>query len=213
MSDPIRVILIDDHSKVHVAIGALVASLDDIALVAHGSSAQEALDLCGEYDPDIVLMDVIMPDMTGIEATQQILSVYPRIKIIALSGFKDQESVQGMINAGAVGYIVKTASLDDIANTIRASNQGKAVFSMEVTDTLFAPAKSEEQPSIDYHLTRREQEILTLIVEGLNNRQIADKLVISVSTVRFHVSSIFEKLGVSNRVEAVGIAFEQHLLE
>lgn len=212
MTDEIRVILIDDHSKVHIAIGALVASLDDIILVAHGSSGQEAIDLCQQFQPDIVLMDVVMPDMTGIEATQQLVAAYPHLKIIALSGFQDHESIHGMIDAGAVGYILKTASMDDIANTIRTAYEGKAVFSMEVTKSLFATQELQHLPANDYHLTERELEVLALLVQGLNNRQIAEALVISVSTVRFHVSGVFEKLGVSNRVEAVGIAIEQKLL-
>lgn len=210
---PIRVILIDDHSKIHIALGALLHTLDDIELVAQGSDGTEAIHLCAEHEPDIVLMDVIMPGMSGAEATAQILEEFPNIKVIALSGFKDTESVQAMLNAGAIGYVLKTSSGQDIANTIRSAYAGNIILSGEVAQTLLlAQTKQSVAVSESFNLTPREREVLQLVVEGLNNTEIAEALTISLSTVRFHVTGIFKKLNVSNRVEATALAIQKNIL-
>lgn len=209
----IRVILIDDHSKIHIAMSALFLTLDDIELVAQGSSGNEAIALCAEYEPDVVLMDVIMPDLSGVEATRIIHAQNPTCKIIALSGFKDTESVQAMLNAGAVGYVLKTSSGEDIANTIRSAYAGNMILSGEVAQALLNPQiQANNYPQENYNLTPRELEVLALLVDGLNNTEIAEVLTISLSTARFHVTGILKKLDVSNRVEATARAIQQNLL-
>ncbi len=206
----IRVMLVDDHSKIHRAISAVIEFLDDIVLVAQASNGEEAIQLCAQYEPDVVLMDVIMPGMDGIEATQVITGRYPQVKVLALSSFQDADSVREMVNAGAAGYVLKNSSIDDLANTIRTAYAGKSVFSAEVMQALLNP--SSASPAHDYGLTSREIEVLRLMVDGLNNREIAEKLVVSISTAKFHVSSILTKLNVGSRIEAVALAVEKNLV-
>ncbi len=210
MSRPIRVILIDDHSQVHRAIAAAIDYWDDLELVAQGATGQEAIQLCQEYQPDVVLMDVMMPGMTGAEATATILKQQPTLKILAHSSFQDRESIQAMLDAGSYGYVLKNASIDDLANTIRTTHAGHSVFSAEVTQVLLRPS-SIISPK-EYGLTPREIEVLRCMVSGLNNRKIATSLSVSQSTAKFHVSNILTKLNVNNRVEAVALASEQNLL-
>lgn len=210
MTGRIRVAVVDDHLKIHIAIEAAVETFPDLELVAHGSNGKEALQLCADFRPDIVLMDVVMPEMNGIEATRAIHERYPTIRILALSSFQDEEGVRAMLEAGAVGYLLKTASIDDLAHTIRAAHAGKSVFSPEITQALLHAPVHEAPP--DFGLTGREREVLKLLVEGLNNAEIAAALTISLSTAKFHVSSVFAKLGVTNRVEAVALAVEKKLV-
>src|SRR6185295_424465 len=183
MNTRIRVAVIDDHSKVHLALSAVIEACNDMDLVAHGSDGREALQLCAESHPNVILMDMIMPGMNGIEATRQIHEQFPQIRELALSSFQDEEGVRSMIAAGAVGYILKTSSIDDIAHTIRAAHAGKSVFSPEITQALLrSPA---QVPSQDFGLTPREREILKLVVDELNNTEIANALTISLSTAKF----------------------------
>ncbi len=210
---PIRIVIVDDHIKVHRAIVAAIDFWDDLDLVGQASNGQEALELCAELQPDLVLMDVIMPGMDGIEATQALTERFPHIKVLALSSFQDEDSVRAMMEAGAIGYLLKSSSIQDLAQTIRTAYNGTAVFSAEVTQVLLRAPQPPETPRRDYGLTPREREVLKLMVEGLNNRQIAEALVVSQSTAKFHVSSILAKLSVESRVEAVALAVEQHLVE
>jgi len=208
--DPIRVILIDDHTKIHFAIGKLLNEVDNIDLIAQGSSGQEAIDLCQQYQPDVILMDVIMPDLSGIEATQAILKRFPTIKILALSGFMDKDSIQAMLEAGAVGYVLKTSNTDELANTIRTAYGGNTVFSTQVMQTLLS--QPTVNPRKTYGFTRREVDVLSYMVEGLTNSEIAELMTVSVSTVKFHVSNILQKLTVRSRTEAVTRAMEENLV-
>lgn len=207
---PIRVVLVDDQFKVHQAILAILDLLDDIQVVGQGSSGHDALLLCEQVRPDIVLMDIMMAEMDGIEATRLITQSYPQIKVLALSSFQDEAQVRAMMEAGAAGYILKTSSIDDLAHTLRATYGGKTLFSPEITQVLLRPAA--QSPSADYGLTPRELEVLKLMVQGLNNTEIAENLVVSLATAKFHVSSILTKLGVSSRVEAVALAVQKHLV-
>jgi NarL family two-component system response regulator LiaR len=208
--DTIRIVLVDDHIKVHHAIADAIDHWDDIVVVGQGSNGQEAIQLCEEHHPDIILMDVLMPVMDGIEATQIISERFPYVKVLVLSSFQDDDSIQAMLQAGAIGYLLKNSSIDDLAHTIRTANSGTSVFSAEVTQTLLQPAQTA--PKRDYSLTPREVEVLKLMVKGLNNRQIGETLVISQSTAKFHVSSILTKLDVSSRIEAVALAVEHNLV-
>lgn len=205
----IRVLLADDHSKIHRSISAVIDFIDGMVLVGQASNGEEAVQLCREYQPDVVLMDVVMPKMNGIEATRIIREEFPDIKILALSSFEDEDSVRDMLLAGASGYLLKQGSIDDLAETIRAAYSDKAVFSPEVTQTLLMGA---DGPTHDYGLTSREIEILRLMIEGMSNNEIAEVLTISPSTAKFHVGNVLAKLGVTSRVEAVAVAVAQNLV-
>jgi NarL family two-component system response regulator LiaR len=205
----IRIMLVDDHIKIHRSIAAVIDYIDGMELIAQASNGEEAIQLCREYMPDVILMDVIMPQMDGIEATRIIHEAFPSVKILALSSFEDEESVRDMLLAGASGYILKNSSIDDLSSTIRSIFAGKAVFSPEIAQTLL---QKQDSPHEDYGFTKRELEILRLMVTGLNNTEISNVLIISPNTVKFHVGNILTKLGVNSRVEAVAVAVAKNLI-
>jgi len=161
------------------------------------------------HKPDIVLMDLMMPGMDGITATRQIHQKYPKVKVIALTSFSEQNMVQGALQAGAIGYLQKNVTAAELGIAIRSACAGKMTLSAEAAQVL---AQSVAQPQIPgEQLTEREHEVLKCMVDGLNNNEIAEKLVVSLGTVKFHISNIFRKLGVDSRVEAVKLAIEQKL--
>jgi NarL family two-component system response regulator LiaR len=205
---PIRVILIDDHTQIHRAIDILLRPVADIILVAQGANGKDALYLCEQYQPDVVLMDVIMPVMDGIQATKILNERFPEIKVLVLSSFQDHESVYSMLRNGAVGYLTKSTLSKDLVETIRTTFQGKMVFSSEVGAHLV----SKPQPLIDFHLTDRELEVLVLMADGLNMPEMAEKLVISPATVKYHINNICKKLGVRTRSEALVLAAKNNLV-
>lgn len=210
MADPIRIMIVDDHAEIHHALNSINDLFDDLQVVAHASNGREAIGLCADAAIDVIIMDVIMPIMGGIEATQAIHERYPHIKIFALSSFQAAEDVRSMLRAGAVGYLLKNASIDELAHTIRAAQAGTTVLSPEVTSALLDPHPT--MPTHDYGLTARELEVLALMIKGLNNKEIAARLTVSIATVKFHISGIFTKLQVSSRVEAVTLALEKKLV-
>jgi two-component system, NarL family, response regulator LiaR len=204
----IRVVLVDDHAQVHRIVQTILGATSDIKLVGQSANGQEAIILCEQYQPDIALMDVVMPVMDGIEATKVLHERLPAIKVLVLSSFQDHESVYAMLRNGAVGYLTKGSLAQDLAETIRATFQGKMVFSSEVGAHLVSPP----QPAVNFHLTDRELEVLVLLAEGLTNQQSAQKLSISQSTLKFHMTNIFEKLGVQTRSEALVLAAKNNLI-
>ena len=206
--NPIRVVLVDDHFQMHRIVQGVLSATADIQLVGQGANGQEGIALCELHQPDIALMDVVMPVMDGIEATKILRERLPDIKILVLSSFQDHESVYTMLQNGAVGYLTKDSLADDLAETIRATFQGKMVFSREVGAHLL----SLPQPAVDFHLTDRELEVLVLLAEGLTNQQSALKLSISPSTLKFHMSNIYQKLGVQTRSEALVLAAKNNLI-
>ena len=206
--NPIRVVLVDDHSQMHRIVQEILGATTDIKLVGQGANGQQGILLCEQYQPDIVLMDVVMPVMDGIEATKVLHERFPDIKILVFSSFQDHESVHAMLRNGAVGYLTKSSLANDLAETIRATIQGKMVFSSEVGAHLMAPP----QPAVDFHLTDRELEVLVLLAEGLSNQQSAQKLSISQSTLKFHMTNIYQKLGVQTRSEALVLAAKNNLI-
>lgn len=209
-SKPIRIVLVDDHIQIHTVVVALLKEAPDILLVGQAANGQEALDLCRQLKPDIVLMDVVMPVMGGIEATRLLHEQCPDVKALVLSSFQDHSSVVTMLNNGAAGYISKSSLSKDLIETIRTTYQGKMVFSTDVVAQLIAtPGQSS---SNNFHLTEREMEVLRLMAEGKNMPEIADRLFISQSTVKFHISNICSKLGVSTRSEALIIAAKNGLV-
>ncbi|MCC6187708.1 MAG: response regulator transcription factor [Anaerolineales bacterium] len=206
--NPIRVVLVDDHAQMHRIVHAILGETAGIKLVGQGANGQEGIALCEQYQPDVTLMDVVMPVMDGIEATKVLHERFPAMKILVLSSFQDHESVYAMLRNGAVGYLTKSSLAQDLAETIRATFQGKMVFSSEVGAQLVSPP----QPAVDYHLTDRELQVLVLMAEGMNMPEMAAKLVVSPATAKFHVENICRKLGVRTRSEALVVAAKNNLV-
>lgn len=203
--------LVDDHAVVRSGLSTFLMTCDDMELVGEASSGEHALSLCPQAKPDVVLMDLVMPGMDGATATRLIREKCPEIQVIALTSFKEQELVQGALQAGAIGYLLKDISADELANAIRAAYAGKPTLAPEAAQALIQATRLPAE-KIGFDLTDREREVLTLMVEGLNNNEIADRLVVSHSTAKFHVSSILSKLGAASRTEAVAIALQNNLV-
>jgi NarL family two-component system response regulator LiaR len=209
---PIRVMLVDDHAVVRSGLGAFLLAFDDLELVGEAASGERAIALCGQVQPDVVLMDLMMPGMDGVAATRAIRERFPQIQVIALTSFKEKEWVEGALKAGAIGYLLKDVSAEVLANAIRTAAAGKPTLAAEAAQVLIQSTRATaEAPGFD--LTDREREVLALMADGLNNQQIAERLVLSVSTAKFHVSSILSKLGAASRTEAVSIALKNHLVK
>jgi len=204
----ISIILVDDHRRVHQAISEMIGFFDDIELLAHGSNGREAIELCNRYQPDLVLMDVVMPIMDGIEATKHIIEKNPEIKVLALSSFKDHHTVRTMLENGAIGFVLKDSSVDDLENTIRTAYAGQSILSPEIMQALLETQQSNQETN----LSARELEVLKLFASGMTNNQIAHTLTISISTVKFHITNIVEKLGVNTRAEALVAAAKNKLI-
>jgi NarL family two-component system response regulator LiaR len=206
----IRVMIVDDHAVIRSGLAAFLLVYDDLELVAEADSGAQAVRLCREKAPDVVLMDLVMPEMDGAAATRKIKEQCPEIQIVALTSFREEELVQGALQAGAIGYLLKNVSADELAEAIRDAHSGRPTLAPEATQALIHAATKPPEP--DFDLTPRETEVLALVVKGLNNGEIAEKLVVSQSTVKFHVSSILSKLGVSSRTEAAALAVQHKLV-
>ncbi|MCC7451760.1 MAG: response regulator transcription factor [Anaerolineae bacterium] len=203
--DPIRVLIADDHTLFRDGLRALLASISDIDVVGEASSGQDALKFAVELQPDVILMDIQMPDMNGIEATRHVLRTSPHIGILILTMFKDDDSVFAAMRAGARGYVLKGADQAVLLRAVHAVANGESLFSPEIATRLmqfFANLKPTAPSELFPELTNREREILALIAQGATNAEIAEKLVISMKTVRNHVSNIFSKLQVADRAQA-----------
>lgn len=208
---PIRVALVDDHAVVRSGLIAFLLAFEDLHLVGEAADGEEAVRLCLRVQPDVVLMDLMMPYMDGVAATRQIRADNPHVQVIALTSFKEEEMVQEALRAGAIGYLMKNISADQLAEAIRAAHAGRPTLAPEATHALIHSATRSPTPPLGHDLTEREREVLELMVIGLNNAQIAERLVVSRSTVKFHVSSILSKLHADNRTEAVVIALQQKI--
>ncbi len=207
----IRVLLVDDHVVVRSGLGAVLMVNDDLTLVGEAGNGEEAVRKCQELQPDVVLMDLMMPVMDGVKATGIIRERWQNINVIALTSFKEKDLVEGALKAGAISYLLKTVTAEELVTTIRDAVNGQSRLSPEATQVLVQGIK--EPKPVSYDLTEREKEILALMVEGLQNLEIAGRLVVSQSTVKFHVSNILSKLGVTSRTEAVALALKHHLVE
>ena len=206
----IRVLIVDDHAVVRSGLAAFLQAFDDFELLGEASSGQQAIQLCERLRPDVVLMDLMMPNVDGASATRAIRRRDPQIKVIALTSFRDEELVQGAVQAGAIGYLLKNVSADELAAAIRAAHAGRPTLAPEVTATLMQVASQGPPPGHD--LTPRERDVLALMIEGLSNIEIANRLIVSRSTIKFYVSSIHAKLGVTSRVEAVALAVQRRMV-
>ncbi len=207
----IRVLLVDDHSVVRSGLSAMLSAEDDLELVGQAADGAEAVRQSERLKPDVILMDLLMPVMDGVAATKAIHDRWPDIRIIILTSFKEKEQVDGALKAGAMSYLLKTVSAAELVSAIRGAMAGQSKLSSEATQVLIQEMRN---PSArDYDLTAREKEILKLMVDGLPNTEIADKLGVSPSTAKFHVSNVLSKLGVTSRTEAVSLALKQKLVK
>lgn len=207
----IKVMVVDDHPLVRHGIKTVFEAYDNIFLVAEAENGKEAVEMYEKYRPDIVLMDMVMPVLDGVEATSQLVKRWPDVKIIALTSFNDKDLIKKSLKAGAVSYILKNVTGARLVKTIKDAYKGKSTLSSYATKVLLSELREVAKEAIK--LTKREKEILALIVEGLSNKQIAKRLFLSNSTIQFHVSNILSKLGVSKRTEAVYLALKQKLVK
>jgi NarL family two-component system response regulator LiaR len=206
----IRVLVVDDHALVRSGLRFFLLAFDDLELVGEAKNGEEALKLCAQIQPDVVLMDLMMPGMNGVAATGIISERWPNIRVIALTNFQEAEMVQAALQSGATGYLLKNVLAEKLAEAVRAAHAGQPTLAPEATQALIDAVK--QPAALGSDLTPREREVLTLMVKGLSNADIADRLVIGLSTVKFHVSNILSKLGVSSRAEATALALQQRLV-
>jgi len=206
---PIRIGIVDDDDHIHDLVIDLLHTVEDVIFVGQAFRGEDALSLCRTCFPDIILMDVRMPGIGGAEATRQLHQAYPKVKVLALSSYRDYEDIKDIMDSGAVGYLTKGSEADDLLDTIRLIHQGKSVFTPEIMQSLVSPPTASPT---DSPLTDREQEVLTLMARGLNNRQLAHELGVKVATIRFHIVNIQDKLGAKTRSEALVLAAKQNLI-
>ncbi|MBP7688842.1 MAG: response regulator transcription factor [Thermoflexales bacterium] len=209
-SDPIRVMIVDDHGMVRRGLMTYLKNEADVQVVGEGRDGQEAVQLCEQLQPDVILMDLMMPKLDGVAATRLIRKQWPQVHVIALTSFAEKELVQNALQAGAIGYLLKNATGADVAAAIRAACAGRSSLATEAIEALIQPAVIEPAPGVD--LTSRERDVLALLVKGLSNPEIAERLSISRATVKVHISNILAKLEVSNRGEAIAVALQRKLV-
>jgi NarL family two-component system response regulator LiaR len=207
----IRVLIVDDHSMVRKGLMTFLKNRPDLEIVGEARNGQEATDLCARLQPDVILMDLVMPVLGGVAATRLIRQRCPEAQVIALTSFQEKELVQEALQAGAIGYLLKNVSGDELAEAIRQAHAGRPTLAPEALQALVQPGPTEA--SLGKDLTRRELEVLALLAKGMSNPEIADRLCISRATVKVQVSSILSKLGVSNRAEAISLAIQHKLVK
>ena len=212
-TDVIRVMIVDDHDMVRAGLVVFFESTSDLEIVGQASSGEEAVELCASVRPDVILMDINLPGgMDGVAATRAIRKSFPQVRVIALTSFRSEELVWSALSAGATGYLLKDTTSDDLHNAIRAVHGGASILSPEALQIILEGDFGEHRPEVGSDLTRRELEVLALLVEGLTNAQIAQRLSLSGSTVKNHVSSVLARLEVRSRTEAATLALKLKLV-
>jgi NarL family two-component system response regulator LiaR len=204
------VLIVDDHAMVRKGLTAFLKNEPGIELVGEARDGREAIECCEQLHPHVILMDLIMPELGGVAATRTIHQRWPQVQVIALTSFQEKELVQDALQAGAIGYLLKNVSGEELSEAIRQAYVGRPTLAPEAVQALIQPPSEAEILAAD--LTRREQEVLALLVKGMSNPEIAERLVISRSTVKVHISSILSKLGVSSRAEAIALAIQNKLV-
>ncbi|MCB0166273.1 MAG: response regulator transcription factor [Anaerolineae bacterium] len=202
--------IVDDHPVIRSGLKYSLLAFDDIEVVGEAENGAVALRLCDQIRPDVVLMDMMMPDMDGGTTTKAIKEKYPQIQVVALTSFQDKRMMQKVIQAGAMGFLLKNVSIDQLVDAIRAAHVGRLTLAPEAAQMLLEPF--DPPPPLGHNLTERQLQVLALIIQGLSNVQIAERLIISLSTARHHVSEILTKLGAANRAEAAAIAVQHNLV-
>jgi len=202
--------IVDDHDIVRGGIRFLLLAFDDIELVGEARGGEEALGTCERVRPDVVLMDIVMPHMDGVAATQALRERHPGVQVLVLTTFHEDDMVQRAMQAGAIGYVLKDISPHELAEAIRAAYAGRPTLAAEAVQALVHAAAPS--PKLGDDLSAREREVLALMVEGLSNAQIGERLVISTATAKYHVRGILAKLGASTRSEAMALAWQHNLV-
>ncbi len=205
----VRVLIVDDHAMVRSGLRMFLQGFGDLLLAGEAEDGQQAVEVALACRPDVVLMDMVMPGMGGAEATRRILEAQPQARVIVLTSFYEKDLVASAFRAGAFSYLLKSVQADELAQAIRAAHAGRPTLAPEAASALIESTR--QQPVLGSDLTDREREVLGLMADGLTNPAIAQRLSISESTAKFHVSSILSKLGAKNRVDAVLLASEQGL--
>jgi NarL family two-component system response regulator LiaR len=213
MLQMIRVVFVDDHEMVRIGVSSYLSAQPDIEVVGEAADGKKGVELALELRPDIILMDLVMKEMDGIEATRQIIEKWPEAKIIIVTSFLDDEKVYPALEAGATSYMLKTSKASEIANAVRNTYNGQSVLEPEVTGKMMMKMRQKNQHFLHDELTSREMEILLLMAQGKTNQEIADELFIALKTVKTHVSNILSKLRVQDRTQAVIYAFKHALIE
>ena len=207
----IKVLFVDDHEMVRIGISSYLSTQSDIEVVGEGASGKEAIAKAHELKPDLILMDLLMEDMDGVEATTQIKKDLPQIKVLMLTSFIEDKEVYRALDAGVDSYILKTTSAKDIADAVRKTSRGESVFEPEVLVKM--RNRMKKRAELYEMLTEREMEILLLIAKGYSNQEIASASHITIKTFKTHVSNILSKLEVQDRTQAVIYAFQHNLIQ
>ncbi|WP_405102792.1 response regulator [Oceanobacillus sp. FSL H7-0719] len=208
----IKVLFADDHEMVRIGVSAYLSAQPDIDIIAEADDGAPAVKLALELKPDIILMDLVMKEMDGIEATKKIIEAWPEAKIIIVTSFLDDEKVYPALEVGATSYLLKTSKADEIAKAIRATYNGQSILEPEVAGKIMHRMRNKNEILPHEQLTEREKEILLLIAKGKTNQEIADELFIALKTVKVHVSNVLGKLEVQDRTQAVIYAFQNKLV-
>lgn len=208
----ITILFADDHEMVRIGVTAYLSSQPDMNVIAEANDGKDAVEKALSLKPDIILMDLVMKQMDGIEATKLIMNEWPEAKIIIVTSFIDDEKVYPALEAGATSYMLKTSKASDIAEAIRSTYKGQSILEPEVTGKIMTKMRKKEVVSLHEQLTDREMEILLQMAQGKTNQQIADELFIALKTVKVHVSNILGKLEVNDRTQAVIYAFQHNLI-
>jgi len=208
---PIRILIADDHDMVRVGLMAFIGVYDDLLVVGDTKNGEIAVQLCQSLKPDVVLLDFMMPGLDGPEAARQMLKTCPNVKIILLTNFSDERHIREGLRAGASSYLLKNVTGEELANIVRSTHGGQSTLSPEVARVLIEATM--RPPALGHDLTQRELDVLTLMIKGLNNHQIGEKLSLSSSTIKNHVSNILSKLGTDSRTHAVAVAIERKIVD